>query len=83
LEQDRHGEAERLFLQLSAAASPSEAPTSSSPTVQRMPSPQLSLFGEQTHPVLKQLRSLDIEQLTPLEALNLLHDMQQTLLHGE
>ncbi|MBD3308474.1 DNA mismatch repair protein MutS [candidate division KSB3 bacterium] len=83
LEQDRHGEAERLFLQLSAAASPSEAPTSSSLTVQRMPSPQLSLFGEQTHPVLKQLRSLDIEQLTPLEALNLLHDVQQTLLHGE
>jgi len=36
----------------------------------RAPTPQLPLFGAAPHPVVRALRALDLETLTPLEALN-------------
>lgn len=40
---------------------------------------QLALFGGDGHPVLKRLAELDLSRLTPLEALNLLSEMQGEL----
>ncbi|MFH2128381.1 MAG: DNA mismatch repair protein MutS, partial [Pseudomonadota bacterium] len=40
---------------------------------------QLALFGGDGHPVLKRLADLDLSRLTPLEALNLLSEMQGEL----
>jgi DNA mismatch repair protein MutS len=42
-------------------------------------SPQMSLFSAVPHPVLSTLRHLDISTLTPLQALNLLEDLQRGL----
>jgi DNA mismatch repair protein MutS len=42
-------------------------------------SPQLPLFSATPHPVLNTLRNLDISALTPLQALNLLEDLQRGL----
>ena len=36
----------------------------------RAPTPQLPLFGAAPHPVVRALRALDLETVTPLEALN-------------
>jgi DNA mismatch repair protein MutS len=44
---------------------------------------QLPLFGEGSHPVLEQLKELDVAAMTPLEALNKLHEWQQGLEHPE
>ncbi len=55
----------------SAAAGPS-------PRRERRPaSNQLSLFDVAPSPVLEYLRRLNINELTPLEALNLLHELQK------
>jgi DNA mismatch repair protein MutS len=43
------------------------------------PSAQLSLFEAPGHPIIDQLRSLDIVRLTPLEALTTLHRWQEML----
>ena len=51
--------------------SPGEAPQAAPPT-----GVQLSLFPE-TNPLLEELRALDIHNLTPIEALNLLYRWQQ------
>ena len=48
------------------------------PAIQE-PSPQLSLFEEPGHPIIDQLRSLDITRLTPVEALTTLHRWQEML----
>ncbi len=40
-------------------------------------SAQLGLFGAEEHRVLQQLRALDTDTLTPLEALTLLHDLSR------
>ncbi len=40
---------------------------------------QLSLFGDEEDPVIDAIKSLDINRLTPLEALNLIHEWQQML----
>jgi DNA mismatch repair protein MutS len=40
-------------------------------------SPQLGLFGPQEHPVIEIIREMNIDQMTPLEALNLLHQMME------
>jgi DNA mismatch repair protein MutS len=40
-------------------------------------SPQMSLFVSQDHPALEILRKTDIDQLTPLEALNILSQMKE------
>jgi DNA mismatch repair protein MutS len=42
-------------------------------------SPQMSLFTTSAHPVLNILRNLDISSLTPLQALNLLEELQSDL----
>jgi DNA mismatch repair protein MutS len=72
LEQDRHTEVEHHFdKQLSAPKSRSN---------QNRPkgdSQQLSLFGEKAHPVLLKLKALDLNKLTPIEALNLLSTLQK------
>jgi DNA mismatch repair protein MutS len=38
---------------------------------------QLSFLGPETHPVVESLRALKIEELSPLEALNKLYELQQ------
>lgn len=43
------------------------------------PSEALPLFGSNDHPVLKQLRTIDPDQLTPLEALQLLARLKEHL----
>jgi DNA mismatch repair protein MutS len=40
---------------------------------------QLPLFRTTTHPVLEQLKDLDVTAMTPLEALNALYQLQQEL----
>lgn len=42
---------------------------------QRPNDPQLGLFAGEEHPVLKRLRALDLDELTPLQALTLLHEL--------
>jgi DNA mismatch repair protein MutS len=44
---------------------------------------QLSLFPVGAHPVLEQLKKLDLMALTPLEALNKLYEWQQEVNEGE
>ena len=41
---------------------------------------QLTLFGPAEHPLLEEIRSLGIDQLTPLEALRRMHEWQTALL---
>jgi DNA mismatch repair protein MutS len=41
------------------------------------PSPQLSLFGSADEPIKERLRSVAVETLTPLEALNLLDELKR------
>lgn len=38
---------------------------------------QLSLFGSKAHPILKELRELNMNELTPLEALNILAELKK------
>ncbi|MGQ9497525.1 MAG: DNA mismatch repair protein MutS [Desulfotomaculales bacterium] len=47
----------------------------------RAPRPvvQLAMFGPALHPVLEELKELDLTAITPLEALNRLYDWQQRL----
>jgi DNA mismatch repair protein MutS len=47
------------------------------------PSPQLALFDMPGHPIIDQLRSLDITRVTPLEALTTLHQWQHMINHPE
>ncbi|MCL6451552.1 MAG: ATP-binding cassette domain-containing protein [Acetobacteraceae bacterium] len=51
------------------------------PAPGRRPHPyrQLALFEPQSHPVLEELRALNILSTTPLEALNLLHRLKEKL----
>lgn len=46
-------------------------------SARRQPQTQLSLFDVAPHPVLEYLRRLNINELTPLEALNLLYELQK------
>ena len=43
------------------------------------PDAQLSLFGNQEHPLLDDIREVDLNNLTPLKALMLLQQWQQSL----
>ncbi|HYR40316.1 MAG TPA: DNA mismatch repair protein MutS, partial [Methylomirabilota bacterium] len=45
----------------------------------RIENPQLGLFPSAPDPVLKELLALELSTLTPLQALNLLHEWQQRL----
>ena len=40
---------------------------------------QLKLFEAEEHPVLRQLKSLDTYAMSPIEALNALHEMREKL----
>ena len=40
---------------------------------------QLTLFGGEEHPLLDEIRAADLNDLTPLEALQLLHEWQSRL----
>ncbi|MFQ6090091.1 MAG: hypothetical protein ACE5LD_01430, partial [Candidatus Bipolaricaulia bacterium] len=40
---------------------------------------QLALFAAEEHPVLKKLKQVDLESLTPLEALELLAELKREL----
>jgi len=40
---------------------------------------QLSLLGGENHPVLEEIRNMDLMQTTPLEALTQLYELQQRL----
>ena len=37
---------------------------------------QLALFTPKTHPIVEQLRHLDLNQMTPLDALNVLYQLK-------
>ena len=71
LEQDRHGEAEHHFTKPAATSTASPRKKSAAPKE------QMSLFGERPHPVVARLKDVDINALTPLEALNLLQQLQK------
>jgi DNA mismatch repair protein MutS len=43
----------------------------------RVPEPQLGLFATAEHPLVGELRALDLDRLTPLEALQRLNDWKQ------
>ena len=51
----------------------------SAETPGRLENPQLGLFPSAPDPVLKELLALELSTLTPLQALNLLHEWQQRL----
>ncbi|MGB8955403.1 MAG: DNA mismatch repair protein MutS, partial [Tumebacillaceae bacterium] len=53
-----------------------EAAREAAPAADRL-SAQLSLFDAQENPVVEQLRSLDVMRLTPLDAMNLLYQLQR------
>jgi DNA mismatch repair protein MutS len=42
-------------------------------------SPQLSLFAHQEHPVIGEIKKLEINKITPLEALNILHQLMDKM----
>jgi DNA mismatch repair protein MutS len=54
-------------------------PSTSSQTAPAADSQQMTLFQYADHPLLDQLRQLNLDQLSPLEALQLLHEWQQKL----
>lgn len=54
----------------------SGAAPSAHSAVETEPAPQLGLFGPE-HPVLAELRALDLEDLTPKQALDLLYELQR------
>jgi DNA mismatch repair protein MutS len=72
LEQDRHGEAEHHF---SNALSVREGHRPSKKL--HISSSQLSLFDAPPHPVLTRLKELDVSNMTPLDALNLLDQLKK------
>jgi DNA mismatch repair protein MutS len=74
LEQDRHGEAEHHFLKQHLSTPPHIPQNNQKSSASAQ---QLSLFGERLHPVITRIRNLDINRLTPLEALNMLHTLQE------
>ena len=41
--------------------------------------PQMNLFETETHPVIKKLKELNIESLTPIEALNYLNELKKDI----
>jgi DNA mismatch repair protein MutS len=49
----------------------------------QQPTAQLSLFDAAGHPLLDEIRSLDLTRMTPLEALTTLHRWQQMIQNHE
>jgi DNA mismatch repair protein MutS len=63
-------------------SAPAAVPTPAShaektPAAAAAPSAQLSLFDAVDHPVVEELRKLDVMRLTPLDAMNLLYQLHQ------
>ena len=54
-------------------------PSLDGPTPSRVAPLQMTLFQYADHPLLDEIRQLDLDQLTPLEALQRMHDWQQQL----
>jgi DNA mismatch repair protein MutS len=46
-------------------------------TRQAMAGMQLSLFGPETHPLIEEIKALDVDSISPLEALNKLYELKQ------
>ena len=63
------GRAREILRELETAAAP--APEHAPPE----PEVQLGLFGPPVHPALDRLRGVDVNRLTPLQALNLLAEL--------
>ena len=38
---------------------------------------QMTLFASETHPIIEELRSLAIDELTPIEAIGKLYELQK------
>jgi DNA mismatch repair protein MutS len=67
-------------LGLPRLASPSDTPRASTDSVTSPEiAAQYSLFKRTIHPVVEMLRNTDTDRLTPLEALNLLHEMKRRI----
>ncbi len=66
---------EKLF-QLEDSNANSLATKTLKPASDRISHPQISLFDPGIHPVVDELKNLDIDSLTPREALQLLYDLQ-------
>jgi DNA mismatch repair protein MutS len=66
---------------LTPALSPGER-GSGSPDRQSGGRLQLTLFGQSDHPLVAKVRELNVDQLTPLEALNRLKQWQDELREG-
>ncbi len=77
LEQDRRGEAQHHFSEQAAAEQEMPSKPRSSRRKKKASQQQLSLFGNQAHPVIEKLQHLDLNSLTPLDALNLLQNLQK------
>lgn len=77
LEQDRRGEAQHHFGHTSEVVPPTPRNPQRTHRKRDPATQQLSLFGEKPHPVISQLKNLDLNSLTPLDALNLLHTLQK------
>ena len=48
----------------------------------RSPEPQLSFFGPATHPVVDRLKDIDVDELTPRQALQLLAELSEQAREG-
>jgi DNA mismatch repair protein MutS len=77
LEQDRHGEAEHHFIKTAPQFAKTERPPLQMQRRPKTSERQLSLFSEKPHPLLTKIKALDLNKLTPIDALNLLHIFQQ------
>jgi DNA mismatch repair protein MutS len=71
--------AREILTRLESDHQASLTPLASSRTAPAADSLQMTLFQYADHPLLDQLRQLNLDQLSPLEALQLLHEWQQKL----
>ncbi|NPA89935.1 MAG: DNA mismatch repair protein MutS [Chloroflexi bacterium] len=71
--------ARELMAEMEANGAAPLAPSRSTPQPQVV---QLPLFAEE-HPVVSRLRELDINQMTPLEALNTLYELQKEVMSND
>lgn len=68
--------------QLGSTPDPPAVPTGRSVSLNEAISAQLTLFDAEPHPVLKELQSLDLLTMTPIDALNTLYRLHQMLQKG-
>ncbi|MGI5832019.1 MAG: DNA mismatch repair protein MutS [Thermoguttaceae bacterium] len=63
----------------SVGATPFDAPEPPRSGKRRKPTVQFSLFGPEDHPVIDEIRSVDVENLTPLQAMTLISRWKEEL----